>query len=67
MARRITITYDLEDHRPRPDLPLRYPEMTDRLLAFLAERSIRASVFAVGSLAEAAPGRFALHSYKRFN
>ena len=47
---------DLEDHRPDPSYPKRYPEVTRSLLDFLAERNIRASVFVLGRLVREEPG-----------
>lgn len=71
--RQITFTLDLEDHRPSSDLPKRYDVMTEKILVFLAERNIRATVFVVGTLAENDPGlirqvaakghEIAIHSY----
>lgn len=71
--RKVTMTVDLEDHRPSDDLPKRYPAMTERLLEFFDRHSIRATFFVVGRLAEHEPeliGRIAkkgheiaLHSY----
>lgn len=46
---------DLEDHRPDPSYPKRYPAVTRAVLDFLAERNIRASVFVLGRLAREEP------------
>jgi len=52
----LTLSFDLEDHRPSPDAwPERYTASTERLLAWLEERKIRATVFVVGELAAAEP------------
>ncbi|MBI2704231.1 MAG: polysaccharide deacetylase family protein [Actinobacteria bacterium] len=51
----ISFTFDLEDHRPAPTWKARYPEHTRRLLDFLDERAIRATVFVVGRVAERSP------------
>ena len=48
-------TLDLEDHRPRPDWPKRYPEITRKLLDFLDERRIKATVFVLGRVAREEP------------
>ncbi len=55
MAAEITLTLDLEDHRPTPDLPKRYPEMTRRLIDFFDERQISITVFVVGTIAQDDP------------
>jgi polysaccharide deacetylase family protein (PEP-CTERM system associated) len=55
MDKAITFTLDLEDHRPDESLPVRYPEMTEKILEFLDERNIKATVFTVGSLAKKDP------------
>ena len=49
-APRITFTADVEDYAP-PGEALRAPEVTDRLLEFLAARSIHGTFFVVGELA----------------
>lgn len=71
--REITVTLDLEDHRPDPRLPKRYDVMTEKLLEFFREQRIQATIFTVGKLAEndpdlvrraaAAGHEIALHSY----
>ncbi|MGB1076929.1 MAG: polysaccharide deacetylase family protein [Bdellovibrionales bacterium] len=55
MSAQVTFTLDLEDHRPDNRLPIRYPEITDRILGFLEERGIKATIFTVGKLAESNP------------
>ena len=51
----LTFTLDLEDHRPSDRVPQRYPMLVRRLLAWLARRDIRATVFVVGQLADERP------------
>ena len=51
----VTFTLDLEDHRPSPDHPVRYPALTREVLEFLDLRGIRGTFFVVGEVAEAAP------------
>lgn len=52
----VTFTLDLEDHRPDDTaFPERYPQLTRRLLAHLAERKVRGTVFIVGEIAERHP------------
>ena len=51
----ITLTFDLEDNRRSPDQPERFVAMSERFLAFLAERDIMATVFIVGELGESHP------------
>jgi polysaccharide deacetylase family protein (PEP-CTERM system associated) len=52
----VSFTLDLEDHRPADaGWEPRYPEVTRRLLAHLAERGVRGSVFVVGEVAERHP------------
>jgi len=55
IPREITFTLDLEDHRPHPGLPRRYDLMTDRLLTFLDDGDVRATVFCVATLAQQSP------------
>ena len=55
MSKLLTFTLDLEDHRPDERCAKRYPEMTDKILAFLDERDIKATVFTLGLLAEKDP------------
>ncbi len=50
----ITFTFDVEDYAPEGEA-LRAPEVTDRVLQFLADRSIRGTFFIVGELAAQAP------------
>jgi polysaccharide deacetylase family protein (PEP-CTERM system associated) len=50
-----TFTLDLEDHRPDTSTPLRYPDVTRRLLDWLDERHVTGTVFVVGEVAEARP------------
>lgn len=52
----ITFTLDLEDHRADRAGAPRYGAITDEILAFLQARDIAATVFVVGTLAEADPG-----------
>jgi polysaccharide deacetylase family protein (PEP-CTERM system associated) len=51
----ITLTFDLEDNRASSDQPARFVDMSERFLAFLAERDIKATIFIVGELAETHP------------
>ena len=51
----LTLTLDLEDHRPDESFPKRYPEITRRILAFMDERQIKGTVFVLGSLAREEP------------
>ena len=55
MAAPITFTLDLEDHRPDESAPLRYPEVTRRLLERLADWKVTGTFFVVGVVAEAEP------------
>ncbi len=55
MATSITFTLDLEDHRPDESVPERYSVVTEKILEFLNERAIKATVFTVGTLAEKNP------------
>jgi polysaccharide deacetylase family protein (PEP-CTERM system associated) len=50
----VTFTLDLEDHRPSPDAPERYPALTRQVLDFLDARDVRGTFF-VGETAEAHP------------
>ena len=52
-------TFDLEDHRPRPEWPKRYPDITRKLLDFLDARRITATVFVLGRLAREEPALIA--------
>lgn len=52
-------TFDLEDHRPRPDWPKRYPDITRKLLDFLDARRILATVFVLGRVAQEEPALIA--------
>ena len=51
----VTFTLDLEDHRPSTDRPVRYPDLTRRVLDFLDARSVRGTFFVVGELAGTNP------------
>lgn len=51
----ISFTFDLEDSRADASAAERFPAMTDRMLDFLAERGITATVFVVGELAASHP------------
>ena len=55
LPKRITFTVDLEDHAGGGDGAPRYPAMTRRILAFLAERKVQATFFIVGDVAERTP------------
>jgi hypothetical protein len=48
----VTFTFDLEDSRPSPALPARFPAVTERVLAFLGARG---TFFVVGELAAKHP------------
>ncbi|MCX7619683.1 MAG: polysaccharide deacetylase family protein [Acidimicrobiales bacterium] len=52
----ITMTVDVEDHRPAPTWEARYERCTRRFLDFFEEHDIRATFFVVGRLAEWSPG-----------
>ena len=54
-AGQVTFTLDLEDHRPSPDAPVRYPALTREVLDFLDARDVRGTFFVVGETAEASP------------
>lgn len=54
-VRPLTVTLDLEDHRPRSDLPVRYPAIMDKILDFFALHNVKATVFTVGTLAQESP------------
>lgn len=51
----ITVTIDLEDHRPDRSVPRRYPALTRGILDRLDELGIRTTVFVVGAIAEEDP------------
>ncbi|MEZ5143891.1 MAG: DUF3473 domain-containing protein [Acidimicrobiales bacterium] len=51
----LTLTIDLEDHRPVPTWPARYPDQMRRWLDHCDERGIRATVFVVGAVAHRSP------------
>lgn len=51
----ITVTVDLEDHRPSADWPVRYPALMRRLLDHLDQLGARATVFVVGEVARCDP------------
>lgn len=55
MASPISFTLDLEDHRPDPSVPVRYPEVTREILAALDQRGITGTFFVVGQVAEDHP------------
>lgn len=56
MLKPITFTFDLEDHRPSDSAwPARYPELTLAMLDWMDGHAITATVFVVGSVAEAHP------------
>src|SRR4051812_22688356 len=52
----VTVTFDLEDNRRSSDQEPRFEAMSDRFLAFLAERGITATFFIVGEVAASHPG-----------
>jgi polysaccharide deacetylase family protein (PEP-CTERM system associated) len=52
---RVTFTLDLEDHRPSPEAPLRYPALTRQVLDFLDARGVRGTFFVVGETAAVEP------------
>lgn len=52
----LTFSVDVEDHRPSDDAwPVRFPDLTRRLLAMAEQRGVRGSIFVVGEVAEAYP------------
>ncbi len=51
----LSVTFDLEDNRRSADQEERFVRMSDRFLAFAAEREIRATVFVVGEIARSHP------------
>ncbi len=51
----ITFTLDLEDHRPSNDVPVRFPDVTRRVLDWLGGLKVRGTVFCVGEDAAAEP------------
>ncbi len=51
----LTFTLDLEEHRPDDRWPKRYDWVTRKILDFLDQRDIRATVFVLGKLAETDP------------
>lgn len=56
MPEPITFSLDVEDHRPEVDpFPVRYPDLTRRILDHLDERGIVGTMFVVGTVAEEAP------------
>ena len=55
MAHPVSVTLDVEDLRPSPDLPERAPLMTNRVLDLFADAGVRASVYVVADLAERHP------------
>lgn len=54
--RTLTFTVDVEEHRNAAAGAPRYPEMTRRILDFLAARSISGTFFVVGELVRQSPG-----------
>jgi polysaccharide deacetylase family protein (PEP-CTERM system associated) len=54
-AAKVTFTLDLEDHRPDPSAPLRYPTVTHEILEHLDAHGITGTFFVVGVVAEAEP------------
>ena len=72
----VTLTFDIEDHRPSPSWEARYPALSRDLLGYLDERNIRATFFVVGEVAANAPELVAeiaaaghelgLHSYRHW-
>ena len=73
----LTFSLDLEDHRTDRRTPPRYPLMTRRVLDFLDEVGVRATVFVLGEVAEDEPAlvrevarrghEIAFHSYYHRN
>ncbi len=56
MAKPITFTFDLEDHRPSTAAwPARYPAITEGMLDWMDEQHITATVFIVGEIADYHP------------
>ena len=55
VAMHVTFTLDLEDHRPSPDAPERYPALTRQVLDFLDAREVRGTFFVVGETARGPP------------
>ena len=55
MAPAISFTLDLEDHRPDPSVPVRYPDVTREILAALDDRGITGTFFVVGEVAAEHP------------
>jgi polysaccharide deacetylase family protein (PEP-CTERM system associated) len=53
--RPVTFTLDVEDHRPHDGWPERFPALTREVLAFVAERGVRGTVFVVGEIGESHP------------
>ena len=53
--RAISLTIDLEDIRPQPELPPRHVEITDQILERFSNLGIRATFFVVGELARENP------------
>lgn len=52
----VTFSLDVEDHRPAKDpFPVRYPDITRRILDRLDEAGITGSMFVVGTVAEEQP------------
>ena len=53
--RPLTMTFDVEEHRPQPDSPYRLGQVIDAFCTFMAERSGQASVYVVGTFAQDHP------------
>lgn len=51
----LVVTLDLEDHRPDDTHAKNYPKVTRKLLNFLEQRKLRATVFVLGRLAREEP------------
>jgi polysaccharide deacetylase family protein (PEP-CTERM system associated) len=51
----ITVTVDVEDHRPDDEADLRFPELTRRISTWLRSRGWRSTFFVVGEEAERHP------------
>ena len=72
----VTLTFDIEDHRPSPSWEARYPSLTHGLLDFLDDLGARATFFVVGEVAANAPDlvreitarghEVGLHSYRHW-
>ncbi len=51
----VSVTMDLEDHRPSPTWEVRYPAHARQFLDFCESRGITATIFVVGRVAERSP------------